>query len=251
MSLVLNMVGGGGSFTATDALLRVQAPANSIVTITKGTTTKTDLGHENADDHTVYDYYFIIHQSQFDSVNPWTVTGSLTGYPDASDTIIIDSSDEYNLTIVYRLYLYNYGDKCIDVTGDWSTGAWRYNSNSASGKAPTVTYNSDNVYLSLTNGAGDWYANNAIDVTNYSTINVVQSNANPSHAFSLQGYITKSTYVQNTTFLVNIVLGNTSSTPQTATGDISNITGNLYFDVWSSWNSGTATSRIYAIYLEK
>lgn len=99
MSLTLNMVGGGGGgLKATDALLRVQAPAGSTVTITKGTTTKTDLGHENADDHTVYDYYFIIHQSQFDSVNPWTVTATL-GSDSTSDTIIIDTADEYNIVM--------------------------------------------------------------------------------------------------------------------------------------------------------
>lgn len=97
MSLTLNMVGGGGGgLKATDALLRVQAPAGSTVTVSKGTTTKTDLGHENADDHTVYDYYFIIHASQFDSVNPWTVTATLSG-DSASDTIVIDTADEYDV----------------------------------------------------------------------------------------------------------------------------------------------------------
>lgn len=102
MSLTLNMSGGGGKLLSTDALLRVQAPANSTVTIIKGTVAKTDLGHENADDHTVYDYYFIIHQSQFDSVNPWTVTATL-GADSSSDTIIIDAADEYDLTLSYRL----------------------------------------------------------------------------------------------------------------------------------------------------
>lgn len=103
MSLVLNMVGGGsGGLQDTDALLRVQAPADSVVTITKGATTKTDHGHENADEPMYYDYYFIIHQSQFDSVNPWTVTATL-GTASSSDTIIIDAADEYNLTLSYRL----------------------------------------------------------------------------------------------------------------------------------------------------
>ena len=101
MSLTLNMVGGGGGgLKSTDALLRVQAPAGSTVTISKSTTTKTDLGHENADDHTVYDYYFIIHQSQFDGVNPWTVTATLNGET-ATDTIIIDAADEYDLVMAY------------------------------------------------------------------------------------------------------------------------------------------------------
>lgn len=94
--------GGGASLKATDALLRVQAPAGSTVTISKGTTTKTDLGHENADDHTLYDYYFIIHQSQFDSVNPWTVTATL-GSNTATSTVVVDSADEYDVVLSYHV----------------------------------------------------------------------------------------------------------------------------------------------------
>ena len=113
MSLTLNMVGGGGGgLSATDALLRVQAPAGSTVTITKGTTTKTDLGHENEHDHSVYDYYFIIHQSQFDSVNPWTVTATLNT-ASASDTVIINAPDEYDVVLAYW-----YGVKRLTTASD-------------------------------------------------------------------------------------------------------------------------------------
>lgn len=101
-AFITRRAGGGGGLSATDALLRVQAPAGSTVTITKGGTTKTDAGHENADDHTVYDYYFIIHASQFDGVNPWTVTATLGG-ESASDTVIIDSADEYDVELSFRV----------------------------------------------------------------------------------------------------------------------------------------------------
>ena len=102
MSLTLNMVGGGGSFTATDAILRVQAPSGSIVTISKGSTTKSDFGHPNIDRPTIYDYYFIIHQSQFDSLNPWTVTATRNTDTD-STTIIINASDEYDIIFSYHV----------------------------------------------------------------------------------------------------------------------------------------------------
>lgn len=96
MSLTLNMVGGGGGgLAATDALLRVQAPAQSTVTITKGGVTKSDAGHENADDHFYYDYYFIIHASQFDST-AWTVTATLNNNS-VSKTIVVNAADEYDL----------------------------------------------------------------------------------------------------------------------------------------------------------
>ena len=133
MSLTLNMVGGGGGgLSATDALLRVQATAGSTVVATKGTVTKTDLGHENADDNTVYDYYFIIHQSQFDGVNPWTVTATLGSYASV-DTIIIDAPNEYDISLTPILpieyqaveYLRSTGTQYIKtgITSGFTVGA--------------------------------------------------------------------------------------------------------------------------------
>lgn len=97
-----NTGGGGGKIKDTDAVLRVIAPAGSTVTITKGGVSKSDAGHENSDDNTLYDYYFVIHQSQFDSINPWTVTATLGG-DSASNTIIIDSALEYGMSLSYLL----------------------------------------------------------------------------------------------------------------------------------------------------
>lgn len=158
MSLTLNMVGGGGGgLKATDALLRVQAPAGSTVTITKGTTTKTDLGHENADDHTVYDYYFIIHASQFDSVNAWTVTATL-GAQTKSDTIIIDSADEYDVVLSYEFYFVKdghfVGDQLI------KTGA----SGAYFSEGSVLTW------AGFGNAAGGAYG--STDVTSYNTLKV-------------------------------------------------------------------------------
>lgn len=124
MSLTLNMVGGGGGgLSSTDALLRVQAPAGSTVTITKGSTTKTDQGHENADDSTVYDYYFIIHQSQFDSTTPWTVTATL-GTQTASDTVTVNAANEYDIELSFSIYLFKAGDQCTSITGGWTSSGW-------------------------------------------------------------------------------------------------------------------------------
>ena len=162
MSLTLNMVGGGGGgLSATDALLRVQAPAGSTVTITKGTTTKTDLGHENALDTTVYDYYFIIHQSQFDSVNPWTVTATL-GTQTASDTVVIDAADEYDVTLVYRLWIYQSGVGQVQTLGYARSGS-------------NVTWNDNNERIQITasGSSGNTLAfgtENTVDVTNYNKL---------------------------------------------------------------------------------
>ena len=114
---ILNMVGGGsGGLKSTDAILRVIAPAGSTVTISKGTVSKSDQGHENASDTSLYDYYFIIHASQFDSVNPWTVTGTL-GSDTAIKTIIIDSADEYDVLMEYLVPITYQPVEYLESTG--------------------------------------------------------------------------------------------------------------------------------------
>lgn len=148
--------GGGGEILPTDAILRVQAPAGSTVTITKGSTTKSDMGHENADDATVYDYYFIIHQSQFDSVTPWTVTATL-GTQSKSDTVVIDMTDEYNIIISYQFYFIKDGH--FVGTALTKTGASRAN------------FTEGNQYLvwyGFGNAAGGAYG--SADVTQYNTL---------------------------------------------------------------------------------
>lgn len=161
MSVTLNMVGGGGSgFSATDAMLRVQAPAGSTVTISKSGTTKSDNGHENADDNTVYDYYFIISQSQFDSVNPWTVTAT-HGVKTASDSIIINSHDFYNMELFYTLYLVENG---VPAQAFSSSG----------GALGNQTYSDEYCYGLSTGGnyARIAYTSVAVDLTPYSMLYV-------------------------------------------------------------------------------
>jgi len=152
------MVGGGGSLSATDAILRVIAPAGSTVTISKGAVSKSDQGHENASDTSLYDYYFIIHASQFDSVNPWTVTATL-GSDTASATVIIDSADEYDVVLDYGYYLVKDGL----LTSNAITTFASHN---------TVTQNTG--YVEFTdasnNQVGIFSSTDAVDLTNYSTL---------------------------------------------------------------------------------
>lgn len=148
--------GGGGGITATDAILRVQAPAGSTVTISKGAVSKSDLGHENAADPTVYDYYFVISQSQFDSVNPWTVTAAL-GTQTKSDTVVIDASDAYDVILSYQFYFIKDGHFVgTQLTKTGSSGA---------------NFTEGTPYLTWTgfgNAAGGAYG--STDVTQYNTL---------------------------------------------------------------------------------
>lgn len=229
----------GGGFNRHDALLRVQAPAHSIVTITKGTYHKSDAGHENVADHTVYDYYFIIHQSQFDSVNPWTVTATL-GTQTSSGTIIIDTADEYDVELSYNFYIVKNGIALVNIEVERYAGA-------SSGNTATLTY-ADGVatlYLHYSSGNGaNWRTNTkaAIDVTDYSTMVLKINSAN-------KAYGRWGTFANIPTYGNNITP--TAETMQTAiseptifTVDISNISGNQYMGYWVFVGSSMGTENI-------
>lgn len=123
MSLVLNMVGGGGGkLKDTDAVLVVTVPTGSTVTATKGGVTLAPTMWTKAADSTLDCAIFSIPASQFDSVNPWTVTATL-GTKTDSDTLLINSANEYDIFLAYGVYLFDNGDQCITVTGGWVDGA--------------------------------------------------------------------------------------------------------------------------------
>lgn len=168
---ILNMVGGGGGLSATDAILRVIAPAGSTVTIAKGSVSKSDAGHENASDTSLYDYYFIIHASQFDSVTPWTVTATL-GTQSISDTITIDSADEYDMELSYTLYLVSSGVVQIgSVVADNIPS-----SSSTTGVTPSIASSGSYLQISLASssgaGAGIAYVNQTVDLSKYTNVRI-------------------------------------------------------------------------------
>lgn len=225
-----NVGAGGGHLNDTDALLRVSAPAGSIVTITKGSTTKTDQGHENADDSTVYDYYFIIHQSQFDSTTPWTVTATL-GTETASETVTVNAANEYDVTLEYGLILFNYG------ATDYAFSASRSASSYGSGGYQIVDdYLS--VYAQWAQIGGstytDFHCTTAVDASKYSTLEV-EYKSNYSSVLSI-----RSSSGSDLTYVTAAV--NTGTTPVKAVLDISGIVSQVYFAVRISAAGATKNS---------
>lgn len=168
-----NAVGSGGGFKSTDAILRVIAPAGSIVTISKGGVSKSDAGHENAADNTLYDYYFIIHASQFDGVNPWTVTAAL-GSQTISETIIINAANEYDVVLSYTLYLVVNG---VMQDGNFVPMALKSNSDSSStAGTPSVSAGTNYIQIGMSASSGFQtgiaYLPNQYDLSKYSKVRV-------------------------------------------------------------------------------
>lgn len=101
---LVNVQGGGGGPTASDAILTVTAPAGSTVTATKGSTTLVPTLWTTAADASQECALFVIPPAQFDANTPWTVTAT-SGTDTISDTVTIDSAKQYDVELSYNLYL--------------------------------------------------------------------------------------------------------------------------------------------------
>ena len=144
MSLVLNMVGGGGgSLKDTDAILIVTVPTGSTVTMTKGGVTLTPTMWVQAADPTLDCALFVIAPSMFDAVNAWTVTAT-DGTSTASDTVIISTNKQYSVEISFY-YLFR-GDGVY--TGEWNAKNWWQESSTK--VTPSLTINT-NLIFGITN----------------------------------------------------------------------------------------------------
>lgn len=159
------------STSETDAILHVVSPANSVVTITKGSYRKSSGGSVNQSDPTLFDYYFTIHWWQQDST-PWTVTATRGGEKN-SDTIIIDTASNYDMTLMYGLYLYRNGIIETTISGGLSsfkiygsTGTYDY-TNADNELNFRVTYSSGTYGLSIL-----YRTENKVDITKYSTLHM-------------------------------------------------------------------------------
>jgi hypothetical protein len=109
------------STSETDAILHVISPANSVVTISKGSYKRSSGGRVNPSDPSVYDYYFTIHWWQQDEI-PWEVTARL-GSRTATKEVVVDSTGEYDVSVWYRVppeyqaveYIQSSGTQWLDI----------------------------------------------------------------------------------------------------------------------------------------
>lgn len=252
----VNAGGGGGGLSDTDAVLRVLAPAGSTVTISKNGVSKSDAGHENASSSSYYDYYFFIHDSQLDST-PWTVTATL-GTQSISDTIVIDSAIEYDMTLSYTLWLiYNGSSQAGNLT---AVGLKPSSSSSASATAPNVSSGTNYIQIGWTStgsaAAGIAYFGTKVDLSKYSKIHVSgtvrnESSLNTNAAIDLWTAI--GSYQDSNRLLQEALI---TSTPSSYTSfekvvDISSLTSEAYIGFNAARANGFYVSeRISNLYLE-
>ena len=237
-SLVLALAGGGGqaAFDNTNAILRVQAPSGSNVSISKSGVTKASVGFITVADSDLTDYYFIIKSSEFNSTS-WSISATRGTTESTSGTITIGTGSagkEYFVQLYYQFWLYNNGNEYTSVTGGWMERA-RVTNYTASG---TFTKDTDNIYCaSKSGGSSGISTTNAIDFTNYSTLyfkyKVKSGNlARYKIASSLPTSDDGTDLTATTSY-------------QTVSVDISNITGLQYFII------GDNTSTHNGVYLQQ
>ena len=238
MSLVFNMVGGGGGkLKDTDAVLIVTVPTGSTVTATKGGTTLMPTMWVKAVDASLECAIFSIPASQFDSTTPWTITAT-DGTNTAIDTVLITTNKQYDVTLSFALFIYNLGDQCSSTTGGW-------------GGNGTYTLAATYIDVPLASGGNNANVriNTKIDLTGYATL-----------YFEWDGSIQTGTGGTNLTMWVastqitnsgvsapsgatiqNQIGGNTQGTYTLGTRqiDVSNLSGEYYIGFHAGRGGGT------------
>lgn len=149
--------GGGGGPTAADAILTVTAPAGSTVTAAKGSASLTPTLWTAAADATQECALFVIPAAQFDSSTPWTVTAT-DGTKTDTETVVIDSNKQYDLTLDYNLWLVKNGKLLAAFTPSAEM---------------TITQEADFVLLLTTANKYARISTGQINITDYSALKLV------------------------------------------------------------------------------
>lgn len=134
-------------------------------------------------------------------------------------------------------YLYRLGSQCTEITGGWTASGIKAGS-SWTATAPTITFNSNNMYTYLAGGSGSGIAGfthtkNKIDLTDISTIifnGSVTVSSDFSPALCVASTVSSSAALNTAAVHWNLIDG--------ATLDVSNLTGSYYigFYLRAPWN---------------
>lgn len=234
MSIIGNpiMVGGGGP----TASIKVRGLSQSdTVTAAMGSKTK------NATWVTDGSYWLIDGIRDFGT---WTVTAT-NGTKTATQDVLVDVITEYEITMAYRLYLYNEGDECEDVTGGWTIDGYVY-TGEVYGVSAGVK-NADSFYLTSNPGSTAFGTANKVDLSTYNTLYATfrydKAKQNP-----WVGALLGDKDLVGSNRYPNVCDGNGVDADITASADISGLSGNHYVVAACTYSQGGGY--VYKIWLE-
>ena len=222
---------------AFSARINVVYPAGSTCTISNGSKTYTAPSTGG--------YW----ECDVDSAGTWTVTAT-NGPQSASQSVSITASGQTaGVTLSYTLYLYKAGDWREAVTGGWTAYAKSSTSSDGQASMPAVTYNSDNVVVSVQSQygypAGMYCTNKKVDLTKYSTLKL-DGLCSVDRAYitvwSAIGNYTQDNIVANAQF--------TNRSRGTVTLDISSLSGEFYVGFKFLGSQASPAMTMYNLYAE-
>lgn len=139
--------------------------------------------------------YSYCHKMTIKEYGMWTVTAS-NGEETITQDVLVDAAVEYEIEMLFRLYLYREGDECEEVTGGWVAQGLGWEAAYNVPSAPTLTKNESNMAVSRTNASsyecGIILPRNKIDLTGYKTINAVVDYSMINAACMFAGFIRSS-----------------------------------------------------------
>lgn len=229
----------GGGFSNTDALLHINAPTGSTVTLSKGGVTVKVLTSSDAFpnvDGVTSDYYYSVTSANYGT---WTISISLNG-DTVSDTVSVSETRQYDVIIDYKHYIFRSGvGQVLPFTS------------SVDGTNVTVTIGTEYINIVKTS---DSYSRclvrttNKVDISDYSTLSIrfILTNRysyGPEFGIATNAGSpgTKPSYVVSTGTITD-----TSSGVRTTTLNISSYSSTYYVSWW-----GSGSAKIYDIYMEK
>ena len=234
MSLVFNMIGGGGGgFSVNNALLHISCDAGSTITLSKGGVVVETLGpdeqHVNSEDSTLAEWYYSISPQNY---GEWEVAGVFAGIA-VSNTVTVSTNAMYDVDL-WKGQLYSYGTEFTRITGGWTTRA------EASGG--TFDKNAQNMYvLGPANKATEAITTNRIDLTEFTTLTAVTGTGNSGSGRNL--LITNSTSYTSTGIAHSDLASNGVTTL-----NVTGYSGSYYVGLRSQNGNGIY---IYSVYLTK
>lgn len=226
MSLVINMVGGGGSFNPSDALIHVNAPLGSTVAFEKNSVVVATIlpakAFANVDGVTA-DYYYPVKSANYGT---WTVTATLSE-DSASDTVTVNAAKQYDMELSYAMYLFKAGAGAIVQFG----------TNNRAQVVTTITSDYIDTVCSNSSQQGSLYTANTVDFTGYETLHFsIFCTYEPVNSvnYGLRMHVTSNQPVADTAnpaAVANLAFDVNSAFTEYDV-DVSSISGSYYVGIW-------------------
>lgn len=174
----------------------------------------------------------------------WTVTAT-NGTQTVTQDVLVDAITEYEITMAYRLYLYNEGDECEDVTGGWTIDGYVYTGEVYGVRAGIK--NADSFYLSGLPTSTAFGTAYKVDLSAYNTLYATFRYDKDKQIPWVGALLGEKDLVGSNRY-PNQCFGNGVDADITASADISGLSGNHYVVAACTGSSGGGY--VYKIWLE-